>query len=202
MELRHISRRILFFDTPRHYRKNRPLFLITGWVAEQHCGGGMDSSEKKKTRTAISSRSISALVFGIARLVEGQKQFADEMGLPYARIFEDGFEAFKDAPVEDVLFGWLTAGNDGHANIEQLFVDLLGHQMALVEALADTRSQPPTRPVSLQKLFSLFQTDSHHQSHATHRSYMEVTAPAFIAAYARAREQGRFDRPIMDSRSS
>ena len=60
----------------------------------------MDSGAKKKNRKALSSRSISALVSGVSRLVDGQKQFADEMGLPYARIFQDGFEAFKDAPVE------------------------------------------------------------------------------------------------------
>lgn len=162
----------------------------------------MDSGAKKKNRKALSSRSISALVSGVSRLVDGQKQFADEMGLPYARIFQDGFEAFKDAPVEEVILSWLDSGSGGHENIEQLFVDLLGHQMALVEALAEIRTQPPTRPASLQNLFGLFQSGSNHHTQASHRSYMEVTAPAFIAAYARAREQGRFDRQLMDSRSS
>jgi hypothetical protein len=162
----------------------------------------MDSGAKKKNRKALSSRSISELVSGVSRLVDGQKQFADEMGLPYARIFQDGFEAFKDAPVEEVILSWLSAGSGGHKNIEQLFVDLLGHQMALVEALAEIRTQSPTQPTSLQNLFGLFRSDNSHHTQASHRSYMEVTAPAFIAAYARAREQGRFDRPLMDSRSS
>ena len=200
-EFHHTFEKYWLFDTALHYRKNRPRIVITGWFAEQIFGGGMDSGAKRKNRKALSSRSISALVSGVSRLVDGQKQFADEMGLPYARIFQDGFEAFKDAPVEEVILSWLDSGSGGHENIEQLFVDLLGHQMALVEALAEIRSQPPTRPASLQNLFGLFQSGGNHHTQASHRSYMEVTAPAFIAAYARAREQGRFDRPLMDSRS-
>lgn len=163
----------------------------------------MDVNNDSGKKATLSSRSVASLVSGVAKLIEGQKQFADEMGLPYARIFHDGFEAFKDESIHDVLFAWLHSGNQGHEKIENLFVDLLGHQLALVEALAEIKGQAREPASSLPKLLRLFHLDSPRSvgnPHASHKNYMEVTAPAFVAAYARSREHGRSGAPpFMDS---
>lgn len=155
----------------------------------------MDAKKESIRKAKLSSRSVASLVGGVAKLIEGQKQFADEMGLPYARIFHDGFEAFKDDTVHDVLFSWLDSGNQSHEKIENLFADLLGHQLALVEALADIKGQSANPVPSSPKLLRLFHSESLRRvsdGNTSHRNYMEVTAPAFIAAYSRAREQERF----------
>ncbi|MCG8393288.1 MAG: hypothetical protein MI745_09410 [Pseudomonadales bacterium] len=162
----------------------------------------MDTGKKALQKKKLSAQAVASLTHGVAKLVEGQKQFAEEMGLPYSRIFHDGYEAFKDKTAREVIFSWLYAGADGHEKIEALFVDLLEHQLALVEALASIQnpSIPASSPIDrlIQSLFGSEKTDREN----SHRSYMQDTAPAFIAAYARAREQGSFDRPLLESRSS
>ncbi|MCH8542080.1 MAG: hypothetical protein LAT61_00795 [Alcanivorax sp.] len=139
----------------------------------------------------ISGASVQSLVRGVARIVEGQRRFADEFGLPYSRLFQDGFEAFKGQAPEEVLRTWLSAEGADANRIDQLFSDLLSHQLALVEALA-TVHQLPKQPLGFrQRLASLFQRAPREPDEASHRSYMEVIAPAFVAAYAGAREQGQ-----------
>ena len=148
----------------------------------------------------ISAAAVQSLVRGVAHIVEGQRRFADEFGLPYSRLFHDGFEAFKGQAPEDVLRTWLSADGADASQIDQLFSDLLSHQLALVEALAAVH-QLPQQPVGFrQRLARFFRRPSHASDQASHRSYMEVIAPAFVAAYAGAREQGQaLTAPALDN---
>ncbi|WP_111655393.1 hypothetical protein [Isoalcanivorax indicus] len=129
------------------------------------------------------------LVRGVARLVEGQRRFADEFGLPYGRLFHDAFEAFKDQPPETVIRAWLDAGAEADGALEALFSDLLGHQLALVEALAAVSAAPDKTSGLAERLATLFRRAPQVRHDASHRDYMEVIAPVFVTAYASAREQ-------------
>ena len=153
-------------------------------------GEGMDSTAARKGSRKLSGKSVHTLIEGVARLVDGQKRFADEMGLPYTRIFNDGFEAFKNQDANKVILEWLHCSDQGQRNLEFLFSDLMAHQLALVEAISAIQANSPRteRPL-VERLQSLLgernkSTDQHR------RHYMEVTAPALVAAYARAREEG------------
>lgn len=150
----------------------------------------MDSTNARKGTRKLSGKSVHTLIDGVARLVEGQKRFADEMGLPYTRIFNDGFEAFKNQDANSVILDWLYCGNEGCSNLESLFTDLMAHQLALVEAISaiqlDTSRKERPFVERLQSLLG----DKNSPATKDHRRYMEVIAPALVAAYARAREQG------------
>ncbi len=78
---------------------------------------------------------------GLARLVEGQRCFADEFGLGYGRVFRDEFDSFKNRRVEEVLRDWLTGGEAGARQLGLLLEDLLQHQLALVGALDGIASE-------------------------------------------------------------
>lgn len=149
----------------------------------------MDSTTARQGSRKLSGKSVHALIDGVTRLIEGQKRFADEMGLPYTRIFSDGFESFKNQDANAVILDWLHCGNEGRDKLESLFVDLMAHQLALVEAITAIESEAAPKDASLiRRLQGLLGEKTPSQQHR--RRYMEVTAPALVAAYARAREQG------------
>lgn len=150
----------------------------------------MDSKKARQGNQKLSGKSVHTLIEGVARLVEGQKRFADEMGLPYTRIFNDGFESFKNQDANTVILEWLYCGQEGSTQLESLFTDLMAHQLALVESISAIQLESPGKNQNLmQRIQSLLgEKSSSLEKH--HRRYMEVVAPALVAAYARAREQG------------
>ena len=150
--------------------------------------GNSPLKEKPDSKGRVSSKGVKALVDGFARLVEGQRRFADEMGLPYSRIFHDGFESFKDAAsVEEVIYAWITPGSDGESKINVMVRDLMEHQLALIEALGSKEDE--REKGWAEKTFSSLFSKKKSTRQGTHRGYMEVTIPAFVVAYTRAREQ-------------
>ena len=60
-----------------------------------------------------------ALARGMARLVEGQRQFAEEFGLPYSRVFSDGYESFKGRQVEAAVRDWFLDEHAGSGSAER-----------------------------------------------------------------------------------
>ncbi len=150
----------------------------------------MDSTDARKGNRKLSGKSVHTLIDGVARLVEGQKRFADEMGLPYTRIFNDGFEAFKNQDASTVILEWLYCGNEGSSNLESLFTDLMSHQLALVEAISAIQPDTPRKDRPLVQRLQGLLGERNTPAEKPHRRYMEEIAPALVAAYARAREQG------------
>lgn len=86
--------------------------------------------------------SMEALVCGVARLVEGQRQFADEFGLPYGRVFDDAFESFKSRDTRDVLRHWLTS-DEGAGQLQKLLCSLACHQLAVLQAAEQVTADSP-----------------------------------------------------------
>lgn len=126
---------------------------------------------------------IDELLDGVARLIEGQRRFAEEFGVPYSRVFMDGFEAFKGRAIGDVLRDWLDAEH-GADKLRDLLEDLANHQLALLESAGELARSPSALPrprLSLRNPFSLFAP----------RPSQEALAP-MAAAYARSREASRW----------
>ncbi|BCR03011.1 hypothetical protein DESUT3_00800 [Desulfuromonas versatilis] len=144
------------------------------------------------------------LVGGLARLVEGQRCFAEELGLAYGRVFGDGYESFKNRKPEEVLREWLTGAEDGAEHLQVLLEDLLQHQLALMEALegvADEvlRQLSPERieqaspgvlglrPLAWRRFRRL------HAEFAgnPHLRHQKLILEGFLNGYVKAREQSR-----------
>ncbi|MFA5701028.1 MAG: type VI secretion system-associated FHA domain protein [Desulfuromonas sp.] len=89
----------------------------------------------------ISDLGIKVLVQGLARLAEGQRCFADEFGLKYSRVFSSEYEDFKGQKPEKIIWQWLREGEDGAQRLQQLFDDLVKHQLALLGALEGIASE-------------------------------------------------------------
>lgn len=133
---------------------------------------------------------IDELLDGVARLIEGQRRFAEEFGVPYSRVFMHGFEAFKGRAIRDVLRDWLHAEH-GAENLRDLLRDLAGHQLALLESAGELSRSPSALPqprLSLGNPFSLFAP----------RPPQGDLAPV-AAAYARSREASRWPTGLEDS---
>lgn len=119
------------------------------------------------------------IVEGFGQLVEGQRQFAEEFGLPYERVFSDGFEAFKGREVRDVIRELLQGKGGGADELGRLLRDLADHQLALLCAV-ETVTRPPPEPVRFRSLATLLRTRAHPSGSSP--------LPRMAAAYARCRE--------------
>jgi len=76
---------------------------------------------------------VEAMIAGLARLVDGQRQFAEEFGLPYGRVFDDAFEPFKSRDTREVLRDWVPS-DEGPEHLQQLLLNIAHHQLAVLQA--------------------------------------------------------------------
>ncbi len=146
-----------------------------------------------------------ALATGLARLIEGQRRFGEEFGLPLSRVFSDDFEPFRGRSVEKVIYEWLLDGASSVAKLDRIFNDLLAHQMALLEAVDGAVMQALRRASQRRSRLQLwrdaFQSTFFRRREEPLRSdqtlrYLHLVAPAFIAAYAGARQQMAYPKPL------
>ncbi|ABA90042.1 hypothetical protein Pcar_2807 [Syntrophotalea carbinolica DSM 2380] len=82
--------------------------------------------------TATSSQIILA---GMIKLLDGQRRFAEELGLPYAHVFHEECQEFRNKNPELVLREWLRDKIEGPEKFRQLINDLVEHNLALCAAL-------------------------------------------------------------------
>jgi hypothetical protein len=143
---------------------------------------------------------LQELVEGTASLVEGQRCFADEFGLSYGRVFSDDFESFKGKDNCKVISDWIRGGEEGARRLKQLFDDLAQHQMALVAAFDKVASESAEMGKSKKgrrtgKYSNDMQADASgkgsRQQYSNTQQHLILTA--FVAGYAKAREEMRFD---------
>jgi predicted component of type VI protein secretion system len=140
---------------------------------------------------------LRALVEGLASLVEGQRCFAEEFGLSYARVFHDELESFKGEDTCNVISKWLREGEEGAASLSKLFDDLAQHQMALVEAADEVaRESIDMAKLSKAKLADKLgesnRTDSKKSKEAFRMAlHQKLIMTAFVAGYAKSRERMR-----------
>lgn len=68
----------------------------------------------------------------LARLTESQREFSEQLGLPYTRVFSDGYEDFKGKQTDEVILSWLMSGTNDQVRLTRLLNDVCKHQLALV----------------------------------------------------------------------
>ncbi len=92
---------------------------------------GRNQDDKKSRKLAFTR----ALVHGIARLIEGQRQFADEFGLSLNRVFPNSYESLEGQTPTQHAISLFTADWNSITELENMFNDLILHQVALFSAL-------------------------------------------------------------------
>jgi len=141
------------------------------------------SSESARADAAASGTVPEALSRGLAELVEGQRQFAEEFGLPYERVFTTAFEPFKGRDTGAVIHEWLSSDTDHAEEVRILLRDLADHQWALIAALESfvAAQSAPQRGLGVTDMWAWL---------AGRRRATEQTSamPRLVTAYARGRE--------------
>ncbi|PWK42553.1 hypothetical protein [Pleionea mediterranea] len=135
-------------------------------------------------------RNINLLAKFISQLVESQRDFSEQLGVSYERVFTDGYEDFKGRNSTDVVRSWITAGPKKQVKLARLLADLSKHQLALVAAAdglvhytvdkCDKHSS-----VFLNKKFKKFIQETQENPH---KRFNELVAPGLASSYIKQRE--------------
>lgn len=92
------------------------------------------------------------ILTGLIKLLEGQRRFTEELGLPFARIFDDECQVFRNKRPELILQDWLRDKLEGPEKFNCLINDLVEHNLALCAALDGVALESMTRlsPTSIK----------------------------------------------------
>lgn len=179
---------------------------------------GAQPDSRLQAKNAASQKSnvtsASVILSGIIHLLEGQRAFAEELGLPYTCVFDETCQAFRDKNPEAILQDWLQDDIEGQAKFRRLLDDLIEHNLALCASLdavaleSLSRLSPPSikadcfsvfgwRPFAwlkycrMHKLFSINQYLRHQ----------ELVVKGFAKTYRTHREKLRdsHSRPFAQS---
>ncbi len=75
------------------------------------------------------------VVKGMALLIQGQRQFADEFGISNARVFPQSHHLLDGKSPEKCLKQIFRSGEPGIQQLQELFNDMIEHQLALFSAI-------------------------------------------------------------------
>lgn len=106
--------------------------LVTKGAQAKIAQPAIDSEEERRQRKLAFTR---GLVHGIARLIEGQRQFAEEFGLSQRRVFPNSHELLEGQTPTQLAISLFTADWKSISELENLFADLIQHQVSLFSAL-------------------------------------------------------------------
>lgn len=121
-------------------------------AASRRQAEGGKASEKCATSSTV-------ILNGIVKLLEGQRCFADEFGLPYDRVFDEECQVFRNKKAEGVMRSWLQDKVEGPTKFTRLVNDLVQHNLALCAALDGVALESISRlgPSAVKsKSFSIF----------------------------------------------
>ncbi len=151
-------------------------------------------SKKDMTSTYV-------ILTGLIKLIEGQRRFTEELGLPYARIFDEECQVFRNKRPELILQDWLRDKLVGPGKFSCLFNDLVEHNLALCAALDGVALESISRlsPTTVKTAsFSIFGWRPFawltfrrlHRAYATndYMRYQELVVKGFAKAYCGHRE--------------
>lgn len=140
---------------------------------------------------------LNILVQGLANLIAGQKQFAEEFGLSLNRLFPQSEENLQVSDLKKSLAQWLMDESpETQMQLQQLFDALAQHQLALIAALdgiaLQTLSEVTTQLPDTTIRFAL----SQHAAKKWLRTlqdnkylrYQKLIAPGFVESYIKSRE--------------
>lgn len=162
-------------------------------ASRRHAGGGK-ASEKCATSATV-------ILTGMIKLLEGQRCFADELGLPYERVFDEECQVFRNKKAELILRSWLQDKVEGPVKFTRLVNDLVEHNLALCAALDGVALESIYRlsPSAVKsKSFSIFGWRPFawftfrrlHKTFATNAylRHQELVVKGFAKAYCAHRE--------------
>ena len=75
------------------------------------------------------------IVNGLIKLVEAQKGFASEFGLPFNRVFHHSAQSLRNGDSRQIIKTWLRDEQHGATHISALLSDIIEHNIALCAAL-------------------------------------------------------------------
>ena len=110
----------------------------TGKVTDFASSSAVSTSKQRGKDDERRERKLAftrSLVHGIARLIEGQRQFADEFGLSHSRVFPNSFEALEGQTPTQLAISLFSADWKSITDLENMFQDMITHQVALFSAL-------------------------------------------------------------------
>lgn len=175
-----------------------------------YAAGAVSKHPNKADTIPKKSFTSSKVVFtGLIRLISGQQRFAEELGLPYNRVFDDECLIFRDKNPEQVLQDWLRDKDEGPHKLNRLINDLVEHNLALYAALDGVALESISRlsPKAVKaSSFSIFgwRPFAWLTFRRIHRSYVtndylrhqELVVNGFAKAYCSNREELRKSAPF------
>lgn len=160
-----------------------------------HCSSRSDPTAKK----GITSSYV--ILTGLIKMLEGQRRFTEELGIPYARIFDEECQVFRDQKPELILQDWLRDKLEGPEKFSYLINDLVEHNLALCAALdgvaleAISQLSPTTVKTASFSIFGWrpFAWLTFRRLHKTYATndylrHQELVVKGFAKAYCAHRE--------------
>ncbi len=154
-----------------------------------------------QTHTRPTRQLVQTLLDGLCRLIEGQQQFADEFGLSPVRVFPHSSEYFEGRSAREVLHDWFRQGDDCVPALQQLFEDMMQHQLALMgglDGVAVATLQYTSAEAVREAHGGRLLTSGRAWKRHNHRvqelldndnlRFQRVLAPGFLQQYIRRRE--------------
>jgi len=170
-------------------------------AASRRQAGGGKAPEKCATSSHV-------IFTGIIKLLEGQRCFADEFGLPYDRVFDEECQVFRNKKAEPILRSWLQDKIEGPTKFTRLINDLVEHNLALWAALDGVALESISRlgPSAVKyQSFNIFGWRPFawitfrriHKTFATndYLRHQELVVKGFAKAYCAHRETLRTSKP-------
>ena len=162
----------------------------------------IELSQAKKIRKRLNQTAKINLIYGVARLIEMQRQFAVEFGLNLQQIFPQIAEYVRHENMLEEILSWLTNGTQGASKINKLMRALADHQLALLTALDGVAkktllelNQTSTPMKKIKRLLSTvfhFNKDNSNWKNLFYDSelrYKRLVVPGFVNAYIQYREK-------------
>jgi hypothetical protein len=135
-------------------------------------------------------RNVKLLAKFISQLVESQREFSEQLGLSYARVFTDDYEDFKGKNIVEVIRTWLASGPKEQVKLARLLADISKHQMALIAATDGVvkftveQLEGQSSTVFNKKFKNYCQEIKENP----HKRFNELVAPGLSTSYIKQRE--------------
>ncbi len=142
-----------------------------------------------------------AVVKGIAKLIQGQRQFAEEFGLSSARVFPQTHHLFDGNSPEKSIKQIFRSGESGVLQLEALFNDMVEHQLALfsaIDAVAEETLNSLSPKIVSEEYPGRFATKGskwsfylrYHKEFQINDNFRfnMIVAPGFVKKYSKTRE--------------
>jgi hypothetical protein len=160
------------------------------------------TESKSNTKTAVSKSKKTKLgntvVKGMAQLIQGQRQFANEFGLSSARVFPQTYHLLDGKNPKAFLKQIFRSGEPGIKQLQDLFTDMVEHQLALFSAIDAVAKEAihslSPKNIQIENPYRFgsnwrFYKSYHKQFQAdTNIRFNLIVAPGFVKKYSKIRE--------------